>query len=236
MPISAVAKISTDVGNSVSAGSDGGLYFLSSTQRGANSQYIIDNSWGTQTGTTYWYALPSGLTPSTNTLAANTAYIFPLAVARNATIAASPLQVSVATTASAIYLSLYGSNASTGAPAAKLADLFSYSASAAAVVTPTVVTASPTLTAHTLYYAAVWAYGGTCDVRVRFGMPMQSVRWSTAATAHLGSGGPMSAYYDTTSTWGSLTAGPATLTPIANTAVSSISYAPPHIWWGLTNV
>jgi hypothetical protein len=249
MPISAVAKISTDSGNTVSAGSDGGLYMPSGLLRGPAAGYVIDNSWSAAgTGTQYWYTSQASgfLLNQSITIYPNQAIVTPLAFARDCTIGTSVVRTAGGGTGTpTMYLAVYANNTVTGLPGAKIVDLLSWSLPVAATtVNSTQVTASPTFKANLLYWACMWTVGASTigNIYGRIGQPAVVRATATSGTpfANTMTGSPEAAYIDATTASFTSGSGPASLTPITDTLSGSSqnnsSLNATHVWWGLTNV
>lgn len=235
MPINVVGRLSADANNALQAGTDGGLY-QASPARGASNAYVVDNSWSGVNGATYYYPPSNGLLGNYQAFAANTASLFPVVFTANCVIAQAPLCVKTAAANSKMYLSLFASNATNGFPSTKLADLFLYATTVAGVITPTVVTACPTLTANTVYWACMWASSTVVQFYTRYPQfALPGIRSTTGAYG-LAIGTALGAYADTTVSWASTTTAPASLTAVNADGANASANAMPLVYWGLTNV
>lgn len=235
MAVSVTLRTSADASNAVTFGSDTGLYVPAmGIPRGGAPGWTIDNSWASPAAnTTYYYAL--GLSTAATFSAAMGTNIWPLIVTRDTTCMSVTGWVSTAATSTTQYNALYASDATTGQPAAKIADWFKFTTTPAGLTNATVLS-TQTLTAHSLYWVASYFVGtSTAAVLARGvgnGLIAQRVtgyNYMASANTQLG----MSE--GTASLWTSGTA-PASLA--AYTTQGSVTGAgvAPAFWWGLKNV
>lgn len=244
MPVKYDIKISADTDNAVKVGSDNGL-LVPSNLRSPPHAYVVDNSWGSGTGATYWHQAQSGKTLAQMTLALGTGYVFPLAFARKCTLTTSYFcsTNNAPSGAGSVYASFYTGSTATGYPGAKLVDLFRWDFTTA-LNTPcasTTVNASPTFQAGTLYWAVLWATTSAIEIYgLAGGFPAIHVGGGTPTIGYVQNISTFTAWLDKTAAWASLTAAPSALTIATDfTAVAGATGASintPKVFWGVTNV
>lgn len=245
MPINVIGRLSTDAGNVLQAGSDGGLYSSSGVYRGPASAYVIDNSWAAAgSGTQYWYSSQANQFGVYNnaTFAISSGLIWPVAFARDCTIGTSVIRTYTTTSAaSTMYLAMYPSSTTTGLPGSKLVDLLSWSIpTTVSTVNSTQLNTSPTFRAGLLYWACAWFTAGVPNLYCQYGTPASIRTTGTQGISSLAGSAPYVAYVDSTSANFQGATGPTTLstivdTPTLSTQSMSTQYLP-RIFWGLTNV
>lgn len=151
MPVTVVARLSTDAGNTAAFGSDGGLYTPS-----APPGWTIDNQWAPSGNTGYYqhaqFAAPAPV------LAVANGYFYPLLFTRAGYIKDVRTHISVAGAAgSNIYLAVYAAD-NTGGVGTKLFDYGTIVSAATGVIGATNNTAAAAiaLNAGVLYYMGYW--------------------------------------------------------------------------------
>lgn len=246
MPIGGALKVSADAGNGVKAGSDGGLWMPASVPAVPQYPYLIENGWGTGTGTQYWFRFANGANIPDNYAnfsANNTAKLFPISFQKDCKLTGAALrQYSNSTANGTAYMSFYAAGSS-GFPAAKITDLFRFDLQVTAnTVSAAVTTASPTFTANTLYWGCWWVQSATHSLYCRYMGP-----WGGQVPRMTSTGVPNSNFWmsqgspvcvvDTTSGWNSLAAAPATVTPLTDVSnLQGYGNSMPDFYWGVTNV
>lgn len=244
MSVNIALRLSSDVGNQLAFGADGGLYTPPVVPRGGPAGYTIDNSWATAAAnTTYYFAFPGTSTVSPVAMNGTMALVWPFVFTRNCKISALGLNITTAGAGSTVYHSAFASDPTTGAPAGKISDVASTAGTATGVVSSAILDTTTVWQAHTLYWMTSWAYstGSTYPgVTMRTAGFVAPIRLATAPTAStwFTSFGAV-AYYDNARTWGTLTSAPASLsaTPPTGSASPGSGFSnAPHVWLGLLNV
>jgi hypothetical protein len=238
MAVTVSARLSTDVGNGLSFGSDTGLYGAGAQPRGGAIGWTLDNSWGTATGTTYYYYLPTATAPAT-AFTSGTAILWPLVFSRNAKFGGISQYVSTAGAGSQVYQSAFASDPSTGAPAAKITDIGWGNGAATGPQAFTMLDNTTTFYANTLYWMCTWAYTTSAmpSINMRNIGQLTSIRLPAAPTSasYFSSTGVIS-LLDTSVTWNTRTTAPSTVAPAAISASAPGSnVSAPHFALGIAN-
>lgn len=239
MAVTVDAKLSTDTGNSLSFGTDNGIYGPLVSPRGGSQWWTLDNSFVGPSATTYWYLL--GPTTSAQSWISGTAWISPFVVSRSCKIASLYHYVSTAGAGSQIYHASFASDPTTGLPTNKIVDVGYCAGTGVGAIAHTMLDTATVYTANTLYWMCSWAYttSGTPSGYFRNIGQQATVRLPVAPTGvtWFSSGGMLS-YQDTTSGWTTKQAAPTSLSlnaPSASGGPGSAIYAP-SLAWGLQNV
>ncbi len=233
MPLVISAKVSADAGNTAKLGTDGNLLAAAPASWDAQPEYLIDNSWAPPTpATAYWY--PLGLSYGSNSsssLSTQTGVAQPFMVSRACKITGWSLASTTATSVS-LYSATYSSNATTGLPLAKIADLGSVSSgTGSGQAVSTSVTDGTVYQPRTLYWKALWTpQTATIPTYMCRVVPMAHplrVPGTQTFSNILSFPGGLSISDSTAANW-SGTTGPATFS-------GTFSAAPPFFWLSLTN-
>lgn len=229
MPVVISAKTSTDAGNLVTLGSDGGLYAPTRDRGEANPTYLIDNSLANAGGAfNYPLGVPEGGNPIA--LAANIGVLQPFMLRKAGAI--TGINVSVSTSGPVVYFTLYAPNPATGYPTSKVVDLGGQTAASGTILNPGITAAA--LSPFVMYWLAIHVSASvTFTQRAAYNhLLMRQSAMPADISAAVGV-----AVHDNTSAWGTMT-GPATVTPITTVqtaATTPVAVTPPMVWLAITN-
>lgn len=237
MPVVFGAKTSTDAGNAVTFGTDGGLYApaIGPYGGGAPFPYGIDNSWAAA-GQAFSYTQPTNGTTSV-AIALGSAQLFPLMFTRACRISQWMIYVSTASASGSLYLSTFAADPATGLPAGKIADLSGVSTGAIGA-SSRLVSNTTVYSPLTLYWVAAWPGAAAATTYSRYlsgpaNGPMRQTAMPTTAAAFTTA--TNLAYPDTSVAWGSLIVAPATVAPVTTVTTSGANTQPLMVWWELIN-
>ncbi len=234
MPLVISAKISTDAGNTAKFGTDGNLLATAPPSWDGQPEYLIDNSWAPATpATAYWYPLGLGYgANSSGSISGQVGVAQPFMVSRACKITGWALG-STTTTSVSLYSATYSSNATTGMPLAKIADLGSVASGTGGgqVVSASSMDAT-VYQPRTLYWKAFWtpqaATTPTYQYRtVPLAHPLRVPGTQTFSNVLTYPGGL--SLVDTTAGIWSGTLGPPTFSG------ATFGASPPYFWLSLTN-
>lgn len=223
-------NLSSDSGNTLAFGTDGGLLCPQPAinQRGGVFSYAIDNSWGTAS-TPYHYPLSGAGGTTTMNSGLGNCQLWPLMITRDARCVGGTINVTTAAAGSQYYHSVYASDPSTGNPGAKVADLLYFQCATTGVRAATARDTTTVLSAYKLYWMASWYNGAAATVTARtssFCFPYRAATLTASnfTTTYFGTS-------DTTANWSSLSNAPATVT-LSGSTTSLL----PMMWFGFANV
>lgn len=232
MVVSIAAALSADAGNTLTFGSDNGLYAPVSAPRSGAYGVAIDNSWMAVGGAAY-YPQPSWQGNATAMLGQG--LLWPIVVTRKARISGATMWATSAGAASVTFFSVFSALAATGLPGNKITDALSFNSTVTGALNATVLDANAVLTAHTLYYGCAWtATTSGFPVLHHRSVPsttnlIQPRTTPLPTTAFASSYPPF--YADSSAGWSARTAAPAAIMA-APAAVLNV----PHVILQLTNV
>jgi hypothetical protein len=240
MPLVFGARLSTDAGNKVTFGSDGGLALIPpyGVSGGINQLYTIDNTW-VGSGQALAYTLPCTTAGAAIAMPSNTAFVQPFAVARTAKPSGVSIYVSAAGAGGSLKCAVFAHDPAVGGAGAKVTDLWSIDTSASGVRTSaTMLDPSFTFVGRRLYWLAMWAAGATFNVwqtsdSPAYGTPTPLGQMQPPSTTGHFTAVNARGYWDTSVSWLSQTTAPTTLAPLytSNNGTRMVM-----AWWLLTNV
>lgn len=241
--VTLAAKLSADVGNGLSFGSDNGLYgqALAAPPRSGSFGISLDNS-EVAAGQSWIYAQPTAGNNGAlyGPLNNGGAVVWPVSVARAARLTAAWQSIQTAGAGSTIYNSLFAADPATGLPAGKINDWFTVAGGTAGATAATVLDAVTVLQPHTRYWVLSWVYTTSAYPTVQYrqnatafvGLLPRAALPTAAAGAYATSGGPV-AYAEASVSYTLRTAAP---TALGITPGSTLLNYCPYTHFQLVNV
>lgn len=228
------AKVAADAGNLVSFGSDGGIYTPPSTvARNGYQSNTLDTSI-TPSGLAAWYGFPQY---TYQNLTGTLGYVQPVVFTRTGRITGCLMSIASNSGGSGTvanwYHTLYLPDAS-GYPSTKVVDLARHdiAANATGISTAQMLGSSTVLTGHQLYYLLSWCYVGSVNPGMSGRLAYYALRQPTIPQSIGAFNGGQHCYTDSSRTWTSTTASPATLALTGTIATTAIA---PNVWLQYVN-